>query len=98
MQITLEDADAAIQLGEYQVKMRQYYSAIPGDSPRALHLNAVTMAVEQAGQVSLRDLKRQVRADRWPEDFEWAIDRLQKRGEIVVRELPKKQRMIYWVK
>jgi hypothetical protein len=98
VEITLEDADAAIRLGEYQVKMRQYYSAIPGDSPRALHLNSVTMSIEQAGQLSLRDLKGKVRGDRWPEDFDWAIDRLQKRGQVVVRDMPRKQKLVCWVK
>lgn len=62
-EITLEDADAAVRLGEYQVKMRQYYAPTPGDSPKWRHLNAVKAAVEQAGQISMRDLRRAVRGD-----------------------------------
>ena len=47
-EITVEDAEAAILLGEYQVKMRQHYAPTPGDSPRWKHLNMVRAAIEQA--------------------------------------------------
>jgi len=40
-EITVEDAEAAIRLGDFQVKMRQYYAPTPGDSPKWRHLNAV---------------------------------------------------------
>ena len=66
IEITLEDAEAAILLGEYQVRMRQYYAPTPGDSPKWRHLNAVRAAVELAGQISIRDLRRSVRGDRFP--------------------------------
>ena len=79
-EITVEDADAAIRLGEYQVKMRQYYAPTPGDSPSWRHLNAVKAAIEQAGQIRLRDLRRNVRGDSYPEDFDWAIKYLECRG------------------
>ncbi|MFZ0915021.1 MAG: bifunctional DNA primase/polymerase [Candidatus Korobacteraceae bacterium] len=85
-EITVEDADAAIRLGEYQVKMRQYYAPTPGDSPKWRHLNAVKAAIEQAGQISLRDLRRTVRGDRFPEDFDWSLAYLEKRGRIVARK------------
>jgi len=85
-EITLEEADAAIRLGEYQVKMRQFYAPTPGDSPKWRHLNAVKAAVEQAGQISVRDLRRAVRGDRFPEDFDWALAYLEKRGRIVARK------------
>ncbi len=86
MEITVEDAEAAIKLGGYQVKMRQFYAPTPGDSPRWKHLNAVKAAVELAGQISLRDLRRGVRGDRFPEDFEWALKYLESRGQIVTRK------------
>jgi hypothetical protein len=76
-EITIEDAEAAIKLGAYQVKMRQFYAPTPGDSPRWKHLNAVKAAVELAGQISVRDLRRSVRGDRFPEDFEWALKYLE---------------------
>jgi hypothetical protein len=98
VEITAEDADAAIKLGEYQVKMRQHYAAIPGESARTRHLNAVAMTIEQAGQITLRDLRHMVRGDRWPEDFEWAIEYWQKRRKVVIKELPRKQRLLCWVK
>src|SRR5205814_239635 len=65
IEITLEDSEAAILLGEYQVRMRQYYAPTPGDSPKWRHLNGVRAAVEQAGQISIRDLRRSVRGDRF---------------------------------
>jgi len=85
-EITVEDADAAIKLGEYQVKMRQYYAPTTGDNPKWRHLNAVKAAIEQAGQISIRELRRTVRGDRFPEDFDWSIDYLKKRGAVVVRK------------
>lgn len=85
-EITIEDADAAIKLGEYQVRMRQYYAPTPGDSPRWRHLNAVKAAVEQAGQISVRDLRRGVHGERFPEDFDWALEYLERRGQIVMRK------------
>ena len=95
-EITVEDADAAIQLGEYQVKMRQYYAPTPGDNPKWRHLNAVKAAVEQAGQISIRGLRRTVRGDRFPEDFDWALVYLEKRGQVVTRK-EGKSRNICWV-
>lgn len=95
-EIMVEDAEAAIKLGEYQVKMRQYYAPTPGDSPRWKHLNAVKAAVEQAGQISLRDLRRTVRADRFPEDFDWALTYLDKRGHVVTRK-EGKSKTLCWV-
>lgn len=95
-EITIEDADAAIQLGEYQVKMRQHYAPTPGDSPRWRHLNAVKAAIEQAGQITLRDLRRKVRADRFPEDFDFALKYLESRSQIVARESGK-SRLLCWV-
>jgi hypothetical protein len=95
-QISTEDADAAIRLGDYQVKMRQYYAPAAGDSPRWRHLNLVKDAIEQAGQVNLRDLRRKVRGDRFPEDFDWALKYLEGRGQIVVRESGK-SRIVCWV-
>lgn len=85
-QITIEDADAAIRLGEYQVKMRLYYAPTPGDSPRWRHLNVVKAAIEVAGQTAVRALRRTVHADRFPEDFDWALSYLEKRGTIVIRK------------
>jgi hypothetical protein len=85
-EITVEDADAAIELGEYQVKMRQYYAPTTGDSPRWKHLNAVKAAIELAGQISVRDLRRRVRGERFPEDFDWALTYLEKRGQILVKK------------
>ena len=49
-------------------------------------LNAVKAAIEQAGQISLRDLRRTVRGDRFPEDFDWSLAYLEKRGRIVARK------------
>jgi hypothetical protein len=97
-EITVEDADAAIRLGEYQVKMRQYYAPTPGDSPKWRHLNAVKAAVEQAGQISVRDLRRSVRGDRFPEDFDWALAYLEKRGQTaLIPGKRKDQRIVAWV-
>ena len=97
-EITVEDADAAIRLGDYQVKMRQYYAPTPGDSPKWRHLNAVKAAIEQAGQITLRELRRKVHGDAFPEDFDWAIAYLGKRGQATV--LPgkrKNQAVLAWV-
>jgi hypothetical protein len=95
-EITLEDAEAAIKLGAYQVKMRQFYAPTPGDSPRWKHLNAVKAAVELAGQISERDLRRAVRGDRFPEDFEWAVKYLENRGQIVIQKQGR-SKMVCWV-
>jgi hypothetical protein len=98
LEINLEDADAAILLGDYQVKMRQHYAPTPGDSPKWRHLNAVKAAIEQAGQITLRDLRRKVCGDRFPEDFDWALAYLEKRGQIKI--LPGKRRdqqVLCWV-
>ena len=85
-EITVEDAEAAIRLGEYQVKMRQYYAPTVGDSPRWRHLNAVKAAIEVAGQITVRDVRVKVRGSRFPEDFDWALSYLEKRGQIVTRK------------
>ena len=95
-EITIEDADAAIQLGEYQVKMRQYYAPTPGDSPRWKHLNAVKAAIELAGQIKVRDLRREVRGDRFPEDFDWALKYLESRGTIATRKSGRSE-MACWI-
>ena len=95
-EITIEDADVAILLGEYQVKMRQYYAPTPGDSPRWRHLNLVKAAIEQAGQITLRDLRRKVRAERFPEEFDWALKYLEGRSQIVARQSGK-SRLLCWV-
>jgi hypothetical protein len=96
-EITVEDAEAAILLGEYQVKMRQHYAPTPGDSPRWKHLNMVRAAIEQAGQVTVRDLRRSVRGDRFPEDFDWAIKYLEARGQIAKLESERKKITLAWV-
>lgn len=96
-EITVEDAEAAILLGEYQVKMRQHYAPTPGDSPRWKHLNMVRAAVEQAGQITVRDLRRVVRGDRFPEDFDWAIKYLETRGQIAKLESDRKKITLAWV-
>jgi hypothetical protein len=85
-EITVEDADAAIRLGEYQVKMRQYYAPTPGDSPKWRHLNAVKAAIEQAGQITVRDLRRKVHGGAYPEDFDWALSYMEKRRQITLRK------------
>ena len=95
-EITVEDADAAIQLGEYQLKMRERYAPISGDSARWQHWNAVKMLIKQSGQITLRDLRQGVRGDRFPEDFEGALSFLERRGRIVIRELPKKRKLVIW--
>jgi len=97
IEITLEDAEAAILLGEYQVRMRQYYAPTPGDSPKWRHLNAVRAAVEQAGQISIRDLRRSVRGDRFPEDFDWSVGYLEKRGLITRLSGARNQIVLGWV-
>jgi hypothetical protein len=98
-EITVEDADAAIRLSEYQVKMRQYYAPTPGDSPKWRHLNAVKAAIEQAGQITVRDLRRKVNGDHFPEDFDWALAYLEKRGLIVSIPGKRKNQTVYaWVR
>ena len=97
IEITLEDANAAILLGEYQVRMRQYYAPTPGDSPKWRHLNAVRAAIEQAGQISIRDLRRGVRGDRFPEDFDWSVGYLEKRGLITRLSGARNQIVLGWV-
>jgi hypothetical protein len=94
-EITVEDADAAIQLGEYQVKMRQFYAPTSGDSPKWRHLNAVKAAIEQAGQISVRELRRATHSDRFPEDFDWALKYLESRGQIVTRKEGKSHTVCY---
>jgi hypothetical protein len=97
-EITVEDPDAAIQLGEYQVKMRQFYAPTPGDSPKWRHLNAVKAAIEQAGQITRRELQRAVNGDRFPEDFDWALAYLEKRGQITsIAGKRKNQNTLAWV-
>jgi hypothetical protein len=96
-EITLEDAEAVIKLGEYQIKMRQRYAPTPGDSPKWKHLNAVKAAIEQAGRITLRDLRMEVRGDRFPEDFDWSLAYLEKRGQIVSQPGKRKnQRVFAW--
>ena len=62
--------------------MRQYYAPTPGDSPRWRHLNAVKAAIEQAGQITRRELRVSVRGNHFPEDFDWALTYLENRGQI----------------
>ena len=97
-EITVEDADAAIQLGDYQVKMRQHYAPTPGDSPRWRHFNAVKAAIEQAGQITVRELRRKVRGDHFPEDFDMALAYLEKRGQITEIAGKRNSRTIAWVR
>ena len=94
-EIALDDADAAIQLGEYQVKMRQYYAPTPGDSPRWRHLNAVKAAIEQAGQITRRELRVSVRGNHFPEDFDWALTYLENRGQITSIPGKRKNQLVY---
>jgi hypothetical protein len=41
LEITVEDADAAILLGQYQIRMREYYAPVQGDDKKAKALNLV---------------------------------------------------------
>jgi hypothetical protein len=95
-QITVQDAEAALALGEYQRRMREHYAPSAGDSVRDKHISRVENAIRQAGQISMRDLRRLVNADRFRDDFDRAIEWLTKRGRIATTEVGR-QRMIAWI-
>jgi len=95
--ITLEDADAAILLGQYQAKTREHYAPSAGDTVRDKHISRVENAIRQAGQINLRDLRKLVNADRFREDFDRALEWLQRQKKIVMQDAPRKQKIVAWV-
>jgi hypothetical protein len=98
-EITLEDADAAIRLGEYQVKMRQFYAPTGGDDRDATVIQTVRHTVRMVGQLTMRDLKLKVHADRMGKRFDTALDYLVRKNEITL--LPgrrKDQQIVAWVR
>ena len=97
LEITAEDADAAVLLGEYQIRQREYYAPVLGDDPKAKALNVVRQTIRNLGRVSLRDLRRKVNSDRFSERFEWALEWLTKRREIMM-EKQGKSTVISWAK
>jgi hypothetical protein len=82
--ISAEDADAGILLGGYQIRQREYYAPIVGDDKRAKSLNLVRQTIRLKRKISLRDLRKQVHAERFSEQFEWAMKWLEAHGEIAV--------------
>jgi hypothetical protein len=96
-EITLEDADAAILLGEYQVRMREFYAPAAGESARDKHISIVENAVKHAGQISLRELRTRTNANRFREDFDRAMTWLENNGKIVIRDAPKNSKLVCWV-
>jgi hypothetical protein len=97
-EISVEDADAAILLGQYQVKQREYYAPALGDDKKSQRLNLVRQTIKNAGAVTLRELKDKVHASRFSEHFDWALAWLAKHEEILIQDLPRKQKLIVWVK
>ncbi len=82
--ISAEDADAAILLGQYQIRMREFYAPITGDDRRAKALNLVRHTIRTMGQITLNELRRQVHAERFSEQFEWALKWLESHHEIAM--------------
>jgi hypothetical protein len=97
LEISAEDAEAAILLGEYQIRQREYYAPVVGDDGKARALNLVRQTIRNAGQITLRDLRRKVSSDRFSERFEWAMEWMTKRREIVIEKHGKSQ-LIIWAK
>ena len=95
--ITAEDADAGILLGEYQIKMREFYWPVGGDDRRSVALNRVRSAVRTKGRITLRDLKRQLRAENFSEQFEWSLHWLQEHDEIVLIKEGRQKITVAWV-
>ncbi len=85
-EITGEDADAAIALGRYQIAMREYYSPIGGDDRRSKALNLVRHTIRTMGRINQSALYKQVHAERFTEQFLWAVEWLEKHGEIWVQK------------
>jgi hypothetical protein len=96
-EITLEDADGAIRLGEYQVKMRQYYAPPGGDDRDATAINTVRQAIRVSGRLSLYELKRRVHADRMGRRFNTSMEYLQRQGEITLLPRMPKGQTVAWV-
>jgi putative DNA primase/helicase len=97
-EITLEDAEAAILLGEYQVKMRQFYAPSCGDDRDATAINTLRQAVQIAGRLSMRELKLKVHAARMGRRFNTALEYLTREGEIAVSPGSRKnQQVVGWV-
>jgi hypothetical protein len=97
LEISAEDADAAILLGHYQIKQREYYAPVLGDDAKSKALNLVRQTIRNAGQITLRDLRRRVNSDRFSERFEWALEWLTKRRQIVV-EAQGRGQLIRWAR
>jgi hypothetical protein len=55
-----------------------------GDDKRAKSLNLVRQTIRLKRKISLRDLRKQVHAERFSEQFEWAMKWLEAHGEIAV--------------
>ena len=73
LEISAEDMDAGILLGQYQVRMREHYAPIVGDDPKARALNLVRQTIRNAGSLTLRELKTKVHSERFSVQFDWAI-------------------------
>ena len=71
LEISAEDADAAVQLGEYQIRQREYYAPVLGDDAKSRALNVVRQTIRNAGRITLRDLRRKVSSDHLHSNFDF---------------------------
>ena len=98
LEISLEDAEAAVQLGQYQLAMREFYSPTVGDRPYDVHLNRVRDCIKTAGQLTWRELRLRVNATRFEQDFERIMDWLAANQTILITPAPKNSKVVTWIK
>ena len=68
----------------------------PPSQIREQRLHRVRQKIRELSEVTLRDLKRKVHAERFSEQFDWAVDWLEKNGKIVVESAGNRQKLILW--
>jgi hypothetical protein len=96
-EITLEDAEAAVQLGTYRLAMRTFYAPTVGDRPYDVHLNRVRDCIKTSGRITWKALREKVNATRFENEFAKIMEWLVSEQAIVVTPAPRKSRLVTWV-